>query len=772
MVSFASPRPALLAAVFLALTVSACAKSAKEEARAQADCVAQKAAVAPAQTTAPSILGVCEADDGLTLVFAMRKAGSNVALKSGDAWAALARLVPADDKGTPAHWQSLINRTEKPGTGDWPGTAPQLQATTDNAGELTDLGNGIFSYRLSVNPMSVTSPAKVAWEPDQVHRVGLEFRGDAEDPDLGNPLYTWTPATGKVTDTAHKVVSNENCNECHAKLEAHGGARVSTEYCVLCHNPGTHDAQSGNTVDFKVMVHKIHRWSNGVTSYPEADYKIWGFMNSENNFSDIQFPQNQRNCRKCHDPREKDTPQAALFLAGGDMATCGSCHDKVSFAATVPAGMVAHPGGPQTSDATCAGCHGPKGAASVEQAHLTIFPTPNNPDIPANAATVAYVLHDVALANTTQPTAKFSILFNGEPVNLTALPATFSMGNSPSLRVVYSAPEGSVSKPMDWNNLGNKQPVGQPASLSIKNNAAKFVHNADGSYTAPAGVLPPVPSDAVLVAVGIEGASQVDLDRNGSFTNAERIAGDAVLVGVGMTSGSPRRDIVNTGKCNLCHERLTAHGNNRANNVRICGACHNPSATDILQRPATVDLDATGGYDDFTAVGVDGLHERSIDFRELIHKIHAGDTLKEEYTVYGFGRRAISFNEIGFPGRLGNCLTCHNDGTFTVPLVEGALATTRLSALAATSSTGLRAADDDWNSSPTGAACTGCHDAQSAQAHAFTARLYWSTGISGQESDSCATCHGEGQPYDVSKVHPVSELTADVKKYTPDVVRE
>ena len=38
----------------------------------------------------------------------------------------------------------------------------------------------------------------------------------------------------------------------------HGGGRVDTQYCVMCHNPGTTDPNSGNVLTLSTMVHKIH----------------------------------------------------------------------------------------------------------------------------------------------------------------------------------------------------------------------------------------------------------------------------------------------------------------------------------------------------------------------------------------------------------------------------------------------------------------------------------------------------------------------------------
>ena len=165
--------------------------------------------------------------------------------------------------------------------------------------------------------------------------------------------------------------------------------------------------------------------------------------------------------------------------------------------------------------------------------------------------------------------------------------------------------------------------------------------------------------------------------------------------------GSPlteRRRVVDNAKCNACHEELAVHGDNRVGETQYCVTCHNPSATDVAQRPA-------------------GTPE-SIDFKVMIHKIHRGRHLPSvgegtPYVVYGFGNTAHDYSGVGFPRQIDRCDTCHLEGTET-PVST--------------------------------AACTSCHDGAPAKAHAELQTT--SSGV-----ESCAVCHGPDRSLSADTVH-------------------
>jgi OmcA/MtrC family decaheme c-type cytochrome len=165
--------------------------------------------------------------------------------------------------------------------------------------------------------------------------------------------------------------------------------------------------------------------------------------------------------------------------------------------------------------------------------------------------------------------------------------------------------------------------------------------------------------------------------------------------------------------CDRCHDKLQAHGNLR-NQTVACVVCHNPAATDVARRP------------------VSESPPESIAFKILVHKNHTGEDLANEYTVYGFGGAIHDFKKVRFPGDRRDCVKCHVDTTYTVPLplTEIAVITPR----------------NYWTPTlPTAAACLACHDDLYSAAHAFVNTAPF--------GEACPVCHQESAFFAVSKIH-------------------
>ena len=187
---------------------------------------------------------------------------------------AIAKLVPGSN-GDPDHWFSYVYRTESTaaapnnvGPGGTPVLASAKQATTDpnTPAQLVYNADGYYTYTFSTDIKDPTKTNGVVFEPNLTHRIAIQlsYKNAAGATILVNPYFDFTvgadgnsiavidPAkTKKVTDVA-------SCNVCHEKLALHGGGRVDTQFCVLCHNPGTTDANSGNVLNLATMAHKIH----------------------------------------------------------------------------------------------------------------------------------------------------------------------------------------------------------------------------------------------------------------------------------------------------------------------------------------------------------------------------------------------------------------------------------------------------------------------------------------------------------------------------------
>ncbi|MBU1168535.1 MAG: OmcA/MtrC family decaheme c-type cytochrome [Proteobacteria bacterium] len=591
----------------------------------------------------------------------------------------IAQLV-ADGDGV-YNWQSYINTTEVKDAGE-PGNASdgtatpdgssKIQATSERAnagsGVFTDLLNGTYTYVMALTINTVTTPLAVTYDNTLTHRVAMQLSGNES-----NAFYDFVP--DGVTDLrTHDIADNASCNECHIKLGLHGGDRIQIELCATCHNPGTYDANSGNVVDLKVMIHKIHAGEELPEVQADGEYAIWGYGNSKHDYSTVVFPQDLRNCTTCHD--------------GADAATLDGDNWK-----DVP-----------STDA-CTACHAdPEADDYVGFPNLTAVQIAAAHAIPSKTAAGTFEYTITSVTNTAPgqyPSVTFKVT---DPTNadaaydiLTDAPFTASGGAS-SLNILIGW------ETADYSNTGSGRTPAQPLSISALS-SSNSTDNGDGTFTVTSTVA--IPSTAVgSGVVAMEGHPAGDFDGDTTYSDRVPVTGVTEAFAITDSSAVSRREVVDIDNCNKCHNVLSLHGSNRTGEPQLCVICHNADATDIGRRP-------TG------TTAVDGKVEEAIDFKTMIHSIHAGKADEHGFrengiVVYGYNSSVNDFSHVRLPNgeeNLMNCAGCHSGTTYMPPLDDTVLPTTILT------NTDLESPDDDTNITPTTAVCSSCHDSVYSKTH-------------------------------------------------------
>ena len=273
--------------------------------------------------------------------------------------------------------------------------APFTQAAADAGGTYSAISDGVYQYTFATKaPSTIDRTA--------THTIGVYSNRNLTEFDLGtqfsDDVFSFTPSGAPVTVT-RDVVKTAACNQCHNPLSAHGGSRQKVELCILCHQPQTTDTVTGNTVNFPVLVHKIHMGSSLPSVIAGKPYMI-GNAQSVNDFSTVVFPADVRRCTVCHD-QKSGAAQATAYLKA-NRAACGACHDNVNFATGEN-----HVNLPQVSDNQCTTCHTPKGElefdASITGAHT----------IPTQSTTIPGVVVELVKVDTRsagqKPTGDFHV---------------------------------------------------------------------------------------------------------------------------------------------------------------------------------------------------------------------------------------------------------------------------------------------------------------------------------------------------------------------------
>jgi len=475
---------------------------------------------------------------------------------------------------------------------------------------------------------------------------------------------------------------------------------------VLCHTPQTTDPDTGNTLNLPVMAHKIHMGSELPSVQAGKPYQIIGFQGSVSDWSTVVLPSDPRRCEVCHQ-QDSGATQATAYLTRPTRTACGACHDDVNFASGAN-----HPGGPQISDNQCSTCHIPQGEldfdASIKGAHV----------VPQDSTSLKGLNFQILKVENGLAGQKPQVTFTVKDNSGAAIP----LSSVDNLSFVMAGPT------TDYGYTSFGADVTTPGYVSESATTAAQC-GADGTCTYSFNHA--VPSGAKgSFAIGMEGRRTETL-LPGTVTEMNVQYGGDNKVAYFSADGSPvqpRRTIVEIANCNQCHFDLSVHGNNR-NDVEMCVLCHNPSNTDIAQRPGATDpAERTKP-------------PQGINFNLLVHRIHTGENLKaagKSFTVIGRNGSINDFTEVrypalspqGTPGDTRNCARCH---------VSDSQAT----------SGGINDVLDPQGFinpvKPNSSACIGCHVTAPVWSHA----LANTTPI----GESCVICHGSGATFAVDKVH-------------------
>lgn len=580
----------------------------------------------------------------------------------------IAKLV--NTAGDQYNWQSYINTQETKADGD-PGTGANgtfNQATYEraSAGTFTDNEDGSYTYVMDLDIDDVTTPLAVTYDDTLTHRVAIQISDNA-----ANPFYDFVPNGDPITETRDMADTDATCNDCHIKLGLHGGGRIQMEYCVTCHNPGTTDANSGHTVDLKVMIHKIHAGEDGPDVADSGEYAIWGFNDGKNDYSTVVFPQDLRNCTSCHDGSDTATPDGDNWKDVPSTAACTSCHEA--------------------PDATEFPTFPNLTANEIEEAHEILSKTA--------AATFEYTL--VSIENTDPgdfPSVTFSVTdpSNGDAAyDILADDPFTSSASSLNILIAWET--------TDYTNTGSGSTPAEPVSINTLADGVA-TDNGDGTFTVTSTVA--IPTTAVgSGTVAMEGHPAGDFDGDTTYSDRVPVTGVTLAFAITDTTATARRTVVDIANCNKCHNVLSLHGSNRTGNPQLCVLCHNADATDINVRPS--------------GTTEDGKVEEAIDFKTMIHSIHAGSAdehgIRENgIVVYGYRGSVNDFSHVRLPAEeenLKNCAGCHDGSTYALPLDDGVNPTTILTG------TSLASPDDDTNITPTAAVCASCHDSLDVKTH-------------------------------------------------------
>ncbi len=598
---------------------------------------------------------------------------------------------------------------------------------TASATSLVDHGDGSYTYTFAkdvITPTAYdggTAVAGVAFDAMAVHRFALRF---ARSDNAFRPVdvtFDFIPATGVNVDGQNDKVNVSNCLQCHNQWRAnplniggatpfHGGQRYDVRYCVVCHNDQrkysgsniagnaviaepTIDSQGNMTppagrtnvavlrgeavINLGVFAHKIHA---GEFLTLKGQYAGLG-----SEINEFNFPQDVRNCTKCH----SDAAKADNWKMRPSRRACGACHDNVDFTTGTGHGPLAIAA---PNDNTCTLCHDP---SIISRQHFPVAkPDPgsslavvggtpntnasylgNTQNPPDGGRLITYDLSTVTVTDAgagtgVYPVVTFRFVENDAGVVFNTSDGTNNLINdfvgSPSVYCVFAVPQDNLSSPADFNasisaylkNIWNGSATGGGAGTFVgPDSKGYYTATLKGGKVPPNGSLltcglgytyslsgtPPLvqtnlPAYAYNATTGVGGIS---LPAKNVWKVATGYTGRRGASSSAVATGQ----IVQTSRCAACHNQLGVTPNYHAgqrNDAATCAFCHNQNRTSSGW---------TAGSESF------------------IHAIHAATIRAVPFNWHAVGATAdhpsvSGFFGVEYPGRLNYCESCHNPGYY------------------------------------------------------------------------------------------------------------
>jgi len=256
-------------------------------------------------------------------------------------------------------------------------TSDYASYVSEDATRATCSGDGVCTYTFSKPvPADAKGTYSIGIEGYRTLylQVGTKQQRSVRDAGV-NKLVSFA-VDGSRMEPRREVVSLAKCNSCHSNLSLHGDNRNRIEQCVLCHNPNQTDSvyrkpeqMPARSIQLAHMVHKIHTGEE-----IEGEYTIIGRSGSLNDFTEVRYPGDRRNCEKCHvngsegpplNPNllQVTDPRGLLSPMGPVTAACTGCHTSVAAASHALSNTTEKLG------EACAACHGQNSEFSVTRVH-------------------------------------------------------------------------------------------------------------------------------------------------------------------------------------------------------------------------------------------------------------------------------------------------------------------------------------------------------------------------------------------------------------------